>query len=289
MARRGGAGGIILIAIILGLVTAFLFYRNEQKRNQQDRGNWRQVVVAALDIKARTRITADMVKPQPLPKELIAEENPITNVADVVGRVTLNGYREKEQLRSADLLAPGQAPAISYKVPDGMRAVAIGGDEVRFVGTGVKPGDRVDLITTVFDARVKSEVTKTILQNVLVLAVNRADMDPNSPGGAQSSITLAVKPEHVELVKAAEVGRGLSVSLRSNRDQKLVETTGVLPQTLTDPNQAAAGDTEQPKMSMPVARVVTPSSEAGQKPEKHEIKVIRGTVETTVDMGGESH
>src|SRR5206468_12545568 len=82
-------------------------------------------------------------------------------------------------------------------------------------GTSVQPGDRVDIIATYQDPRTRQELTKMILQNVMVLAVNRGKTDADGKEGANSSMTLEVTPEQTERVTAAARSGSLRASLRA--------------------------------------------------------------------------
>jgi len=67
----------------------------------------------------------------------------------------------------------GQASTNAFEIPEGMRAIAIGSNAIP-VGTSVKPGDRVDLLATYHDPRTRQEVTRMVMQNVSVLAVDKS-------------------------------------------------------------------------------------------------------------------
>src|SRR5689334_12671143 len=134
MAKKPGAGGIILAAVILGLVAAYMIWNLERKREAQARENWTPVVVARDVIPAKTKITSDMVTLMPYPKDLMGA-GAILDRKDVEGRVAVVRIRAKEQIVSADLLGEGQSPSVSYDIPTGMRAIAIAADEVKAVGT----------------------------------------------------------------------------------------------------------------------------------------------------------
>jgi len=125
MAKKPGAGGIILAAVILGLIAAYMIYSVERKRDQQAKENWIPIVVAVQDIPARTKVTSDMVTLMPFPQDLLTP-GVVHGTKEVEGRVTLVRLKAKEQIRSSDLLAEGQTPSISYDIPVGMRAIAIG-------------------------------------------------------------------------------------------------------------------------------------------------------------------
>ena len=111
----------------------------------------------------------------------------------------------------------GQGVSVGFKIPEGMQAIAIGAGEV--MATGVKPGDHIDLLATYRDPVTTQEVTKVLMQNVLVLAVNKGSTDPSRKVVAGGSLTLAVMPEHAELIAAADRAGALRVSLRPVRDE----------------------------------------------------------------------
>ena len=57
MAKKPGAGGIILVAVILGLIAVYLIWTLERQRERQAKKNWTPVVVATQDIPVRSKIT----------------------------------------------------------------------------------------------------------------------------------------------------------------------------------------------------------------------------------------
>ena len=69
MARS--AGGIISVAVILGVVTAYLIWKVERDQAKMNVKNWQGVVVATVDIPTRTKITREMVRLENYPPNLI--------------------------------------------------------------------------------------------------------------------------------------------------------------------------------------------------------------------------
>jgi pilus assembly protein CpaB len=226
MAKKPSAGGIILAAVILGLVAAYLIWNLERQREKQAKEHWIPVVVAREDIPAHTKITSVMVTLIPYPKDLITS-GAVQDRKQVEGRITLGRLKAKEQIRTSDVLGEGQAASFAYDIPDGMRAIAIGADEIKAVGTAVKPADRVDILATYSDPNTRQETTQMILQNVLVLAVNQGETNAQGPSGAKSSMTLAVKPEEAELLTAADRAGALRVALRPPQEKVVISTQGV--------------------------------------------------------------
>jgi pilus assembly protein CpaB len=275
MARKSGAGGIIVLALVLGVVTAVMLGSYLRSQADKNKANWQPVVVAAQDIPGRTKITREMIRVEHFPKELIAE-GIFVKPEDVENRLTKDSIKAKEQIRSSEVLAEGSTPTMAYKVHDGMRAIAISIDEVRGVGTSVQPGDHVDIIATFQDARSGQTITKMILQNVLVLFVDRGKTETDGKSGATSSISLEVKPEQTELVKAAERSGTLNVTLRSVQDTTIVPSEGVTSREIGGgqplPEQTGQSD------KTPVL-IIPPSTATRSKPE---ITIIRATSEQTI-------
>lgn len=275
MAKKPGAGGIILVAVILGLVTAYLIWVFKQRVEETKRG---EVLVSALvDINPRTKITRSMITDsEAYPKNLVPE-NAIKKIELVEGRFALRQINAKQPIRSTDLVPEGQAFTLALDIPPGMRAIAIGAGELTAVGTSVKPGDHVDLIATYQDPRTRQVLTKMIMQDVLVLAVNKGETDANGKAGANSSMTLAVRPEDTERVTAADREGSLRVSLRPINDRQVVSTGGVTTKDLAGgrvSEEMPAGTNEQKQT---VVYIMSPTSTR-----RPEITVIKGAQESTV-------
>jgi pilus assembly protein CpaB len=275
MAKKPGAGGIILTAVVLGLIAAYMIWNLERQREKQSRENWTPVVVAREDIAPRTKVTSEMVTLIAYPKELITS-GAILDVKEVEGHVIMVHLKAKEQIRSADLLAEGQNAGISYDIPEGMRAIAIGADEIKAVGTSVKPGDRVDILATYSEPNTHQETTQMILQNILVLAVNKGETETQGKGGANSSMTLAVKPEEAELLTAADRAGALRVMLRSPSDKTVVSSSGITTREL------GGSKTFDYATRAPDAQKATPIIINSQKNRQgSEIMIWRGTQGTS--------
>jgi pilus assembly protein CpaB len=271
MAKKSGAGGIILAAVMLGLVAAYMIYRHENNLEKQNKEHWIPLVVAREDIPARTKITSDMITLQPYPQDLIAN-GAIQERKEVEGRVTLARLKAKEQIRSSDLAPEGQAPGLSYEIPPGMRAIAIAAGEIMSVGTAVKPGDHVDVLATYSEPNTHQETTRTVLQNVLVLAVNKGETNTQSPTGANTSMTLAVKPEEAELLMAADRASVMRVMLRSPSDKAIVNSPGITVRDFQGSKTfELAPKTSDDQRATPV-NIIPPSNRHGS-----EIMIYRGS------------
>jgi pilus assembly protein CpaB len=275
MAKKPGAGGIILAAVALGLIAVYIVYRRESNLEKQAKEHWIPIVVAREDIPARTKVTGDMVTLMPYPKDLLTP-GAVQDRKEVEGRITMVRLKAKEQIRSSDLLAEGQTPSIAYDIPVGMRAITIGASEIVAAGGAVKPGDHVDILATYSEPNTHQETTRMVLQDVRVLFVNQAETNPQGNTGAKSSMTLAVKPEDAELLIAAERAGVLRVMLRAPTDKKIVDSQGV---TVRDIPGGAKTFEVTPRTADAQATpiIISPSNR-----QRSEITIVRGTQETTV-------
>jgi pilus assembly protein CpaB len=274
MAKKPGAGGIILAAVALGLIAAYMIYRLESNREKQAKEHWIPIVVARDDIPARTKITGDMVTLMPYPKDLLTP-GAVQDRKEVEGRVTLVRLKAKEQIRSSDVLAEGQTPSLSYNIPDGMRAIAIAASEISAAGNAVKPGDHIDILATYSEPNTHRETTRMVLQNVLVLAVNQAEENTPGPTGAKSSMTLAVKPEEAELLTAADRAGVLRVMLRAPSDKKIIENQPFTMSDIQGNKTFEAAPRSPDSQSTPI--IISPSNH-----QRSEIEIWRGTQEQTM-------
>jgi pilus assembly protein CpaB len=274
MVKRLGAGGIVMVALVLGAATAFLLYRWAADLKKNAKENWKPVVTALEEIKPRVKITREMLQVTAMPQELIAKDA-LTNIEAVEGRVALKPINAQEQIRSGDLVRGKDVPGPSYAIPPGMRAITIEAGGVNSVGEAVRPGDHVDILASYLDSRLQQESTKLILQDILVLWIDKGEMDPSGKAGASTSITLAVKPEQTELVTAASRGNALRVVLRPPNDNQIAPTPGV---TVRDFSGArvVVEDTHPSQPVGPTEGTQTPVK-TPVKSSPREIIIIRGT------------
>ncbi len=141
-----------------------------------------------------------------------------------------------------------------------MRAITIDVNEVSGVGGLLVPGCHVDLLASLHAGSADSLLTRTLVQDVKVVAVGQSLSPPNpTDGQIARSVTLIVTPQQAETVElASNVGRPRLV-LRSGADNNILQTAGV---SLT---QLEGGQ-------LPVATASTPAP--------HFVEIIRGGVES---------
>ena len=114
-------------------------------------------------------------------------------------------------LYTATATAESNATNSGFALPDGLHSTIIAAPRVIGGNATVKLGDRVDILATYHDPRIRSDVTKVLMQNVLVLALYQKGADPSHTRG--DSMALAVANESTALVEAAGKAAALSILL----------------------------------------------------------------------------
>jgi pilus assembly protein CpaB len=185
------------------------------------------VVVAAKDLNWGTKLSKEMLKTVPFLKESL----PTGYVSDpklLEGRVLISALKQQEPVLESRL-APKDVTmgGVSAVIKKGMRAVAVKGDKVIGISGFIQPGNRVDVLATMRDPATKTEITKMVLSNVLVLATG-TEMEDRKDGKPQpvDVYTLEVDPEQGERLALAATQGKLQFALRNVTDQKTVLTTG---------------------------------------------------------------
>ena len=258
---------VLLLALFLGLVSAVLVYVYLSQAGGEETAasdTTKPAVVAAVDISARTRITADMVEVRSLAESAV-HQDAFASTEQLVGMVTRLPIAAGEQILSSKVAATarevpwagGEELPLSYVVPPGQRAVSVQVSEVTSAGGLILPGDFVDIIG-VFDVtfygieegnptskeEVEDYVAVTVLQDVQVLAVAQ-EVAEALPEGTDSEATTSGTSQPVLPNPADPNPEATNVTLAVTPEEAqkltLAEEMGVLKISLRP-----VGDTEEP-------------------------------------------
>ncbi len=139
-----------------------------------------------------------------------------------LGRIATERLFTGEPLRRDKLLETANGGLLANMIPSGMRGYAIAIDEKLSAGGFVLPNDRVDVLI-LQDTGDAASPSRTVLQNVRVLAVgHRID-----PAGDKIALgrhaTVAVTPAEVEMLAGLERYGRLMLSLRNATDSAVVQ------------------------------------------------------------------
>lgn len=228
---------IIIIALFLSLITAVLIYAylTGNSNTAVPKIEYSTVYVAAKTIPARSTITGADIKQVKIAKELISA-SAITDINEITGKRSIESIIKDEQILK-ERLADENSMLLSYSIPEGTRAVSINVNEQIDVANLLRPGDFVDVVAS-FEkdeedngqiVKVYPRMTKTILQNVQVLALGQdVALSADKLKELPTTVTLAVKKEDVEkFIYASEYGT-LRLTLRPVDDKSDTSSPGII-------------------------------------------------------------
>jgi pilus assembly protein CpaB len=237
----------IILAVVLGLLGAVLVYvafsRDTSSGGNVAGGASTAVVVAKVDIAARTKVTGDMLEVKLIPQDAVSEFT-FADPAQVIGQVTRFPITANQQVLSSQVISTagtaGTSRALSYTIPSGKRAFAVQTSQLAGAGGLILPGDYIDVLVVynVHDGKVEEDnfLVQTLLQNIEVLAVSQTIVDTvggdaagstngqrtrNSeakPDPGASTYTLLLDPDQVQKMYLAEANGQIRFALRSFGD-----------------------------------------------------------------------
>ena len=234
----------ITFALVISLIASFLIFhwlRTQTVTEVSGNGHMKSesnvvaVAVAAEDLPLGQKIQPKMVKVANYLKESLPPES-FSDPALLEGRVVMTSIKQNEPI-SEYRLAPRDViiGGVSAIVKSGKRAIAVKGDKVIGISGFIRPGNRVDVLVTVTEPSKKREVTKVVLENILVLAtgtiIEKTDKGKTAPVDVY---TLEVTPEEGEKLALSAAKGKLQFALRNTADSDMVITKGAtIPQLLS--------------------------------------------------------
>lgn len=219
---------VVGIALLLGLVVVFLansFFSGVEQRNakQAEQAQLVQVLVASQPLAFGAVLTSQNTKLVGWPAGSLPQgafRNSIGVVNNPKGpRVALRPLVVGEPILASNISGADGRASISALLPDGMRAVAVGIDEVSGVGGLVSPGDVVDVLVTREmagqDADDKDQMTDIVLEKIRVIAIDQvADNKKTDPKVAKTA-TLEVDAVGAQMIALAQEVGTVSLALRN--------------------------------------------------------------------------
>lgn len=233
-----GAAG--MAALLLG---GFFGKSKEAVASPGPVGDLTEVLVAATDIDVGHRLTAEDLKWQKWPKDGVAanfiskEANP-SGLETMIGAVARTVLFSGEPATEGKLVHAESASFMAATLSPGMRAVSVEISEGTAAGGFILPNDRVDVIISATENTDESgnqrAFTRTLLENIRVLAVGQTFRDNTASATPEDSTTtvekantatLEVSPVEAELLEHGAKAGKLSLALRglADADKPIVE------------------------------------------------------------------
>lgn len=266
------------IAMGIALVTTFMVYQWLQGQRTSNVAapevvmEGVSVAVATADIPWGTPLEGKTVRITMYPEDGVPAGH-FQDQASLEGRVVLTNLKKNEPILESKLAPIDlKTGGVSAVMDPNKRAMAVKVNEVVGLPGFVQPGDRVDVMATFEDPRGKKssgggkgEVTKVVLENILVLAIGTQMERANGEEKPVpvKVITLEVSMEEAEKLAMAENGGKLRLALRSPLNPEVKKTKGANFKDLMSSHQ----------LIPPRSKVVKP---------KNQVEVINGTDRKTM-------
>ena len=181
---------IMGLAVGCGLVA---MYGAGQLLTKKERPiEYRDVLLAARDLRVEEVLKPDMLQVEKRPAGMVPP-GAFTSPSEVEGRWIQIPTLKDEVILSAKLAPKDLPPGLTSRIPKGKRAFAIEVNEQTGVSGFVLPDHRVDVLQDLRDhsGNARSASGRTILQNMLVLAVGQVFTRPEDKSLLARTVTLA--------------------------------------------------------------------------------------------------
>ncbi|ATX79914.1 pilus assembly protein CpaB [Mariprofundus aestuarium] len=218
---------MLLVALIMGGIAVSLVNTAIDQKEQEPGVaalTVTPVVVASVNLEIGTRLSDVMLKVVDWPKEA-APEGLYTSIETVLGEeppVVVKEIRKGEALLPYKLSGQGARGGLTPRIENEMRAMTISVNEVRGVAGFVLPGDRVDILyTSAVPDKKNAYITKSLLQNMLVLGVDQSSSEKEDKPQIVNAVTLLVSPQQGKILTLAGKAGDLTLLLRNEADVSL--------------------------------------------------------------------
>jgi pilus assembly protein CpaB len=220
----------LILAVALGVGAAFTAQRWLEQQRQQptaERAATQPVAVMREALQVGQIVHERALATVDWPVDYVpvgAHQDPAT----LEGRVLRRPLASGEPVLESALLPEGSKAGLISVIDPTHRAISVRVDPVIGVAGFVVPGSHVDVLVTLMRDSDNKPVSKAILQDVEVLAIDQKleEAKEGEPELVQV-VTLETNPEQAEkLTYAAHQGR-LQLALRNPSDHDIVETHSV--------------------------------------------------------------
>lgn len=267
---------VLVVAIIAGVVAVFMADRYMKQQGESVGGA--RVVVASQDLVLGTRLTPEAMQAVDWPRNSVPE-GASDKTDQLVTRVVKTNILRGEPILETKLAPAGTTGGLASLIEEGKRAMTVSVNEIVGVAGFALPGNYVDILVNTQDEKSKDpskQISKIVLERVLVLAVaQEASTDQTKPK-IVSSVTFQVTPEEAEKIDLARSVGTLTLVLRNQVDKTPADTTGALKQELL---HGTTMQEEPPKPEVVTKRVVRRVyvKPVAKPTGTEQVEVIRGT------------
>ncbi len=269
---------VLLVAIAAGGLAVYM--ANRYMTQQSESVGGAKVVVASKDLDLGTRLSPDVMQLVDWPKESVPE-GAADKISSLDTRVVKTSVLRGEPILETKLAPIGTTGGLASVIEEGKRAMTVSVNEIIGVAGFALPGNYVDILVNTQDEKSKDpskQISKIVLERVLVLAVaQEASTDQTKPK-VVSSVTFQVTPDEAEKIDLARSVGSLTLVLRNQVDKSAADTGGALKQELLH-GATMAEEPAQPTVTKRVVKRIY-VKKAAPKAATEQVEVIRGTQRT---------
>ena len=285
MAARPKAVIIVgAVAVVIAAAAAYFLYTflKSQEQKVREAVASEKIVVAAAEIPMGNTIDIKQLKTADWPKANMPQ-GAFPSTDQVAGRIAIQSFAPGDPITESKLV-PKEGPVgvLSYKIPEGHRAMTVGVDQVAGVAGFINPGNMVDVVLTAAPPGAKLTISKIVLQNVPVLAIGQIVEQKEGKPVVVPTVTMDVSPEDAERLAIASTQGRLQLVLRRFGDKETAKTVGA---TITKVFSGASVEAKAEGKPVRVARKakVEAKKEGAEKPTEVVVTVdiLRGGNKTT--------
>lgn len=285
--------GVIAVVIAVVASVSLYNYLTGQEARVKEAVATERIVVASEEIPIGSAIGAAKLKLADWPKANVPI-GAFSSTEQVVGRVAIERHLPGDPIIEARLIPKEGAPGIlTYKIPEGRRAMTVAVDQVAGVAGFITPGSKVDVVLTIIPPGETQSVSKIIptLQNIPVLAIGQIIEQKEGQPVVVPTVTMDVAPAQAEELAIASTQGRLQLVLRRAGDADMPKTTGAtVTKVLTGVQPTAAPAVKLvAKAPKKAPAEIKPVEVKPTAPPPVTVEVIKGTSRTTEQFKTESN
>lgn len=214
---------MLSIALLLSLLAAWAA-KNWIQGQAPDKGV--SVVAAAIEIPFGVKIEESQVKLIAWPGNSAPPQGAYTSKEQVVNKVAMNKFYPDEIITEKRVSEYLGGSTLSALIAKEYRAISVRVDDVVGVAGFILPGNKIDILATKMDRMSNKATTRTLLQNIKVLAVDQEASQEKEKPAIVRAVTLELKPDQAEVMVQAMQEGTIQLTLRNPLDS-VVEDAAV--------------------------------------------------------------
>ena len=263
------------LAVVIAAIASYLLYnylKSEEARVSEAVATV-PVVSATAEIPVGSTINITQIKTVNWPQANVPQ-GALSSTDQASGRVAIQTFMPGDPIIEAKLMPKeGGFSILTYKIPEGHRAMTVSVDQVAGVAGFINPGNIVDVILTASTPGSPQSISKIVLQNMPVLAIGQIVEQKEGKPVTVPTVTMDVSPEDAEKLAVASTQGRLQLVLKRVGDKEVAKTTGA---TVSKVMTGATVGPIKPAPSAAKKATVAKAPEIKKEEPKVTVEVYRG-------------